>query len=101
MKPTDFVARGLDKAWRTPFLSSRCGFLPVCIKPRIDESNYGVEHRAAHAFLPCNKLHKSVGAFDVRRAIVKRARGRGWTRQTFGCKSIFFEWLKFVAYGSR
>ena len=75
--------------------------LSVCIKPRIRKSNYGVEDGAAHAFLPYHKLHKSVGAFDVRCAIVERARGRGWTRQTFGCKSIFFEWLKFVAYGSR
>jgi hypothetical protein len=54
----------------------------------------------AHALLPGDQLHQLVGAFDIGRAIVERARGRSRTGQAFCGRSIFLEWYKLIARGT-
>ncbi len=55
----------------------------------------------AHALLLGDELHQLVGAFDIGRAIVERARSRSRTRQAFCSRSIFLEWHKFIARGTK
>src|SRR5712672_1956692 len=94
----------LSSGWWSP--SPRCpivsGRLPaVCSDPFIHQDNNGIEHGMTHALLLGDELHQLVGAFDIDRAIVERARSGSWTRQAFRSRSIFLEWYEFIARGTK
>ena len=64
-----------------------CGWPPGASRP----ARHRVDHRMAQALLLGDQLHQLVGAFDIRRAVLQRARGRSRTRQALRRRRIFFE----------
>src|SRR5690349_12845881 len=65
--------------------------LPVYGKALIDQRDLGIDRRMSQAFLKGDKLNQLVGAFDVRRAILQRARRGSWPRQALRGSGILLE----------
>ena len=57
----------------------------------LDQRDLRVDRRMAQALLPGDELHQLVGALDIGRAVLQRARGRGRTHQALRRRGIFLE----------
>ena len=65
---------GLVSALTGQSPSRRGGLFPIDLEARVDQGDLGVDRRMAQAFLLGDQLHQPVGTFDVRRAVLQRAR---------------------------
>ena len=77
-----------------------CRLLAVRFEPRVDQSDLRVDGRMAHALLPGDELHQLVGALDIGRAVVERARGRSRSRQALRGGGVFLERYEIVRIGA-
>jgi hypothetical protein len=60
--------------FESTFLSGRRLFA-VGLKARVDQRDYCIDHGMTQTLLLGDQLHQLVGAFDIRRTILQRARG--------------------------
>ena len=60
-------------------------------KASVDQRDLGVDRRMSQAFLKGNELDQFVGAFDVWRAILQRARRGSRTGQALRRSGVLFE----------
>src|SRR5215831_1335883 len=88
--PTATIAIPVDCV----FMSRR--LLAVDLEPSVDQRDTRVDDRMMQALLRGDKLHELIGALDVRRAVLDRARCGGRARQAHRRRRIFLKWHEIV-----